>query len=207
MPSLCFIGILSALHYLSGIHVVFSLVLIMKQHSYAFYNGYLNKHYRLLPKLEAEFSEMNRRIDKGEAVTETEREERDALEKQIENTRKELLGGSEQLRYPYNLTFSNFADYMLIPTLVYELQYPRTKGFGNPSVQSHPVHRFRIRWTYILEKVFSTFGVMAIMILIVEEFIFPQLPTVTGLESTSEKFGLLGWLVLDLMPPSVSPVT
>lgn len=34
--------------------------------------------------------------------------------------------GIERVRYPHNLTWKNFCTYMLIPTLVYELEYPRT---------------------------------------------------------------------------------
>lgn len=34
--------------------------------------------------------------------------------------------GTERVRYPHNLTWKNFCTYMLIPTLVYELEYPRT---------------------------------------------------------------------------------
>lgn len=34
--------------------------------------------------------------------------------------------GTERVRYPQNLTCKNFCTYMLIPTLVYELEYPRT---------------------------------------------------------------------------------
>ena len=31
-----------------------------------------------------------------------------------------------QTTFPNNITFLNFADYLLVPTLVYELEYPRT---------------------------------------------------------------------------------
>ena len=34
--------------------------------------------------------------------------------------------GINQVRWPENITYRNFADYQLIPTLVYELEYPRT---------------------------------------------------------------------------------
>ena len=34
--------------------------------------------------------------------------------------------GTERVRFPQNLTWKNFCIYMLIPTLVYELEYPRT---------------------------------------------------------------------------------
>ena len=35
--------------------------------------------------------------------------------------------GPEKLRWPDNISWSNFADYQLIPTLVYDLEYPRTE--------------------------------------------------------------------------------
>ena len=38
----------------------------------------------------------------------------------------EVQGNREGMRWPENLTLWNFMDYMLIPTLVYEMQYPRT---------------------------------------------------------------------------------
>jgi sterol O-acyltransferase len=34
--------------------------------------------------------------------------------------------GVQQIRWPENISYRNFADYQLIPTLVYELEYPRT---------------------------------------------------------------------------------
>ena len=35
--------------------------------------------------------------------------------------------GPEKIRWPNNISWSNFADYQLIPTLVYDLEYPRTE--------------------------------------------------------------------------------
>jgi len=42
---------------------------------------------------------------------------------------KEFLtsSGPQQNVFPSNVGFFNFIDYLLIPTLVYELEYPRTK--------------------------------------------------------------------------------
>lgn len=37
------------------------------------------------------------------------------------------VNGTKRKRFPENVTLWNFADYQLIPTLVYELEYPRTK--------------------------------------------------------------------------------
>lgn len=34
--------------------------------------------------------------------------------------------GKNQVRWPANLTWWNYLDYQLLPTLVYELEYPRT---------------------------------------------------------------------------------
>lgn len=35
--------------------------------------------------------------------------------------------GVNSVRWPANISLANFADYQLIPTLVYELEYPRTE--------------------------------------------------------------------------------
>jgi sterol O-acyltransferase len=40
-----------------------------------------------------------------------------------------VSSGPERVRWPENITFKNFAVYQLIPTLVYELEYPRTKRY------------------------------------------------------------------------------
>ena len=42
----------------------------------------------------------------------------------------ELTGiGPEYVRWPENITYKNFAVYQLVPTLVYELEYPRTDRY------------------------------------------------------------------------------
>ncbi|KAA1470302.1 MBOAT-domain-containing protein [Dentipellis sp. KUC8613] len=69
--------------------------------------------------------------------------------------------GPEYVRWPENITFKNFAVYQLIPTLVYELEYPRTN---------------RIRPMYIFEKTVATFGTFALLYTITETFIIPLTP-------------------------------
>jgi sterol O-acyltransferase len=50
-----------------------------------------------------------------------------ALASEYSDMENELTGPqTRKLRWPDNITLWNFADYMLIPTLVYELEYPRT---------------------------------------------------------------------------------
>ncbi|OCH96310.1 MBOAT-domain-containing protein [Obba rivulosa] len=70
--------------------------------------------------------------------------------------------GPEHVRYPDNISLKNFAVYQLIPTLVYELEYPRTD---------------RIRPMYVFEKTVATFGTFALLYTVVESFILTQTPT------------------------------
>ncbi|KAI0924908.1 hypothetical protein AcW2_005644 [Taiwanofungus camphoratus] len=70
--------------------------------------------------------------------------------------------GPERVRWPENITLKNFAVYMLIPTLVYELEYPRTE---------------RIRPLYVFEKTVATFGTFALLYTVTDRFILPFTPT------------------------------
>ncbi|KAF9224002.1 sterol O-acyltransferase [Gyrodon lividus] len=70
--------------------------------------------------------------------------------------------GPERVMYPKNLTWKNFCTYMLIPTLVYELQYPRTD---------------RIRPEYVFEKTVAFMGSFALLYTVTESFIIPLMPT------------------------------
>jgi len=50
-----------------------------------------------------------------------------ALAHEYSELRSELVSpGPEYVTWPDNITWKNFAEYQLIPTLVYELEYPRT---------------------------------------------------------------------------------
>ncbi|KAL5536945.1 ARE2 [Sanghuangporus sanghuang] len=69
--------------------------------------------------------------------------------------------GPNKVRWPDNINWRSFADYMLIPTLVYELEYPRTD---------------RIRPLYVFEKTTATFGTFALLYTITENFILPIIP-------------------------------
>lgn len=39
-----------------------------------------------------------------------------------------VVGKESRVCWPDNVTYANFWDYLLVPTLVYELEYPRTKS-------------------------------------------------------------------------------
>jgi sterol O-acyltransferase len=88
----------------------------------------------------------------------------------ISSTARELLEldselvstGPERVTYPENLTWKNFCTYMLVPTLVYELEYPRTD---------------RIRPEYVFEKTVAFMGSFALLYTVTESFIIPLMPT------------------------------
>lgn len=53
-----------------------------------------------------------------------------ALAEQLSEMESELTGAClHKLRYPANLTWWNYLDFHMLPTLVYELEYPRTDRY------------------------------------------------------------------------------
>jgi len=85
-----------------------------------------------------------------------------ALAHRLHECEAELTGtGATKTRWPANITFTNFAVYQLIPTLVYELEFPRTR---------------RIRLFYVLEKTVATFGTFALLYTFTEHSIMPLIP-------------------------------
>lgn len=86
-----------------------------------------------------------------------------ALAREYSELDAELVStGPEYIRWPNNISLKNFASYMITPTLVYELEYPRTD---------------RIRPLYVFEKTVATFGTFALLYTVTESFIFPLTPT------------------------------
>lgn len=69
--------------------------------------------------------------------------------------------GEHGLVWPQNVTYAHFIQFMCFPTLVYELEYPRTKT---------------IRPLYVLEKVFATFGTFSLIYTVTEHYIMPYTP-------------------------------
>jgi len=85
------------------------------------------------------------------------------LAKEFLDLDSELVStGPERVRWPENVTLWNFAVYQLIPTLVYELEYPRTD---------------RIRPIYIFEKTVAFMGSFVLLYTVTESFIIPLTPT------------------------------
>ena len=154
------------------------MVLFMKMHSYAFYNGHLANTLRRLRALDNPKARSN--VSRAPVVrypsTLTTRSE---LETQFieeeEKEKKKKLDSVGQLRedlaleivspfggvtYPQNLTLANFADYLCCPTLCYEIEYPRA------ATRTY----FEI---YI--KALAVFGCVFLLTVITDEFILPTL--------------------------------
>jgi sterol O-acyltransferase len=100
-----------------------------------------------------------------------------ALATEFSELESELISsGPERVRWPENITFKNFAVYQLIPTLVYELEYPRTKRCALVTAIDcfgWLYRAYRIRPLYVFEKTVATFGTFALLYTVTETFILP----------------------------------
>lgn len=96
-----------------------------------------------------------------------------SLAREVELLREELTSSkavidenpdvyTETVTWPSNVTFANFFDYLLVPTLVYELSYPRLRT---------------VRPLYLLEKALATFGTFFVIYVITEHWIMPRQPS------------------------------
>ncbi|KAK5232152.1 Sterol O-acyltransferase 2 (Sterol-ester synthase 2) [Exophiala xenobiotica] len=149
-----------------------TLTFLMKMHSYAFYNGHLSETERRLHELDKpETADLAKAVIYPSSPARlTEQHPDDASENSTESLEElsqlrqdlatELTSPLGQVTYPQNLTLYNYADYILCPTLCYELEYPRTP---------------HIRWLELSQKTLAVFGCIFLMITVSEEFITPVL--------------------------------
>ncbi|KAI1485638.1 MBOAT family protein [Biscogniauxia mediterranea] len=227
--------------------VLHGIVMLMKQHSYAFYNGYLSFAYKKRQNLLLKLKQLES-IEPVESPSSTSprvatlstshlahrpsateyRERRMSLSKtkpndigDIENISRAIESAealdldqlmtferlikwevdalSDELRgkatepshyYPNNLTFMNHYEYIVLPTVVYELQYPRSD---------------KINWLYVAEKAVAIIGVIFVMIMISQTFIYPiVMQTVMMKEmgfTTAQRFREFPWMLSDLLFP------
>ncbi|BEI84302.1 hypothetical protein CcaverHIS002_0409060 [Cutaneotrichosporon cavernicola] len=84
------------------------------------------------------------------------------LARNIDAMSDELCSNGERgLVWPQNVTYKHFIEFMFFPTLVYQLEYPRTSTR---------------RPLFILEKVFATFGTFSLIYTVTEHYIMPYSP-------------------------------
>lgn len=227
--------------------VLHTLIMLMKQHSYAFYNGYLSAAYKKreelfqklkqLEQIEAvdspssnrptasavspeylnrrpsvdEIRQRRRSLNLGMDTFSNDLEMIDAaiesnkslnleqihifekvIQWEIDGLTEELLGKSTspQRAYPNNLTLNNYSEYIVFPTLVYELEYPRSES---------------IDWRYVGEKVTATFGVIFVMIMVSQALIYPVVVKTIEMKESgmtpAERLMEFPWLFLELIFP------
>jgi sterol O-acyltransferase len=229
--------------------VLHTMVFLMKQHSYCFYNGHLSVIYRRRNMLREKLRDLRdtkpsesapstpqqgispavtsalERVDSNDkkrrpatyrTSTNLEDETSDVasvaaamqsgepltvdqmqtfyrvIEEEISTLDRELKGKaqSDEKAYPNNLTLSNFADWTILPTLVYELEYPRQE---------------RINWWYVLEKSMATFGTMCVMQVISQAYIYPPVAETVRMKeagmSLEDRAKQMPWIVSDMLFP------
>ncbi|EDU41436.1 sterol O-acyltransferase 1 [Pyrenophora tritici-repentis Pt-1C-BFP] len=146
-----------------------------------------------LSKEKSEIASIGQAIEAGKPLDE---EQIDAF-RRVLNTEITIL--DEELRgkctttdnvYPNNLTMANFIEWTCLPTLVYDQEYPRQE---------------RVNWWYVAEKSVATLGVIWVMIIISQAYIYPvvvetvrQRDAGMSLEMRWKEFP---WVVSDMLFP------
>ncbi|EHN00467.1 Are2p [Saccharomyces cerevisiae x Saccharomyces kudriavzevii VIN7] len=174
------------LHWLSKIFLfLHSLVLLMKMHSFAFYNGYLWGIKEELQFSKRALAKYKDSIKDSEVI--------DALEKSCDFCSFELNSQSlndQKQKFPNNISACNFFWFTMFPTLIYQIEYPRTK---------------EIRWIYVLEKICAIFGTIFLMMIDAQILMHPvamRAVAVRNSEWTGILDRLLKWigLLVDIVP-------
>jgi sterol O-acyltransferase len=158
-----------------------TMVLLMKMHSYLFYNGHLSETEKRLQALDnpstasraPAFIYPTPDNPMGTIVSPTRPEAKgkgagedgplgdaDEVAQLREDLARELTSPLGNITYPANLTWSNYLDYLCCPTLCYEIEYPRND---------------KIDWQNLFSKIAAVFGCIFLLTVISEEFILPTL--------------------------------
>nr|AAO32474.1 ARE2 [Naumovozyma castellii] len=174
------------LHWVGKIFLfLHSLVVLMKMHSFAFYNGYLWSIWEELQYSKKALSQFKDEEEKTQNVTMIK-----TLERSSTFCQHELNVQSEKEKFPTNINLKNFFMYSMFPVLVYQIEYPRTK---------------KIRWNYVFQKVCAIFGTIILMMVDADVFMYPV--AIEGLAlrdapwiSLTHRFGQLVRLLIDMIP-------
>lgn len=225
--------------------VMHGLVMIMKQHSYSFYNGHLSVVYKKKRKLQAKLKQLenispatspsltgpplselstshlsrqpsareyrqrhlsisdidatddmeniSRAIDSDEPLDSDQLHVFERMIKwEIDALTDETKGRATKSRhyYPNNLTIFKHYEFICLPTLVYELEYPRSDS---------------INWSYVAEKLCAVVGIIFVMIMVSQAYIYPQVIKALMMKeqgwTLAERFQEFPWMLSDLVLP------
>ncbi|OAQ65827.1 acyl-CoA/sterol acyltransferase [Pochonia chlamydosporia 170] len=224
--------------------VLHGIIMLMKQHSYAFYNGHLSTVYSmrlfLLSKLkqldlvhpsektssavptvsslstdhlrvpptaverrhslsqvpkteETDIDKIAKAIASREPLNDEQIETFERIIKwEVDALADELRGTSSNPNkaYPNNLTFLGHYEWIPLPTLVYELEYPRSQ---------------EISWKYVAEKLVAMVGVLFVMNQVAQYSIYPVVMKTVQMKENglplAARFQEFPLLLLDLIFP------
>lgn len=121
--------------------ILHSMVILMKLHSYNVVNGWYSYCYHSLNKLQSK-------------KTDLDDDERSSVEFY------EHCLNHHGNTYPENLTIPNALDFLFMPSLCYQLYYPRTA---------------HVRIHYLIECALGTFGCIFLLVIISDHFMVPVL--------------------------------
>lgn len=172
------------LHWLAKIFLfLHSLVLLMKMHSYAFYNGYM---WNILDELNFSTKQLKRKtsISDPKIITVLERS-RSFCKSEIESQ-----SSSPDDVFPNNINLKNFFMYTMYPTVVYQIEYPRT-----------PI----VRWGYVFEKLCAIFGTIFVMMALAQSSMYPLAMKALSLREKSwlspyERIQQWGFILIEYIP-------
>ena len=149
-----------------------TLALFMKMHSFAFYCGHLSTTLNRLRQLDQPLRPgtpttkavryprtHQQRQDKTPSDSDSDSDVPPIIQLRTDLA-LELTSPQGDISYPSNLTLANYLDYLLCPTLCYELSYPRTEGRN---------------YMELFYKILAVFGCIFLMTVVSEEFILPVL--------------------------------
>jgi sterol O-acyltransferase len=226
--------------------VLHSIVMLMKQHSYSFYNGHLSELHKTRKSLQKTLKSLEDKVPTQSPSSTTpaarslsidylkskpteadiNQRRRESLHNEVGNSeihqvvstiqsgnpldleqiqtfermiKWEIDALSQDLKgkastsgksYSNNLTLKNHFEFIVLPTLVYELEYPRTDT---------------IDWLYVLEKALATAGILFIMQLVAQTFIYPVVMQTVDMKnaglSISQRLERFPWILGDLIFP------
>ncbi|KAF3771192.1 MBOAT-domain-containing protein [Cryphonectria parasitica EP155] len=190
-----------------------TMVILMKMHSYAFYNGHLSETEKRLQELDnpstasraPAYLYPTAENPGGTLVSPTRTKQGDEDEDEKtgngddqevlqlrEDLARELTSPMGNIAYPKNLTWSNWVDFLFCPTLCYEIEYPRIE---------------RINWQNLISKIIAVFGCIFLLTIISEDFILPILQSssvrlheaISASEILLVLFETVSWLLFPFM--------
>ncbi|KAG0679396.1 acyl-CoA/sterol acyltransferase [Pichia californica] len=155
-----------------------SVVMLMKVHSFAFFNGYL---WEITNELKFSTMFFEKKSKLPDNINQ-------ALENSIEFCNSEIKSQD----FPNNISCSNFFEYSMFPVLVYQTKYPRTE---------------KIRWDYLLTKVSGIFGIILLIIAISQFKLYPIVLHCLEIQKTTTLWYRIKeypFILIDTIPPFLS---